>query len=248
MSDIPKAFTRKYYDSEYFVGIDGGKGFRRPNGSIEKWSYFNPDGEFLGARPIAKAWKEVFNPRKLLDVGCGRGTFIAYARDIGIEAEGFDYSEWAVSDEGRYPRCKAEWLSLHDATEPWLYEDYSFDLVVVLDLLEHIYLEDLDFVVDQMHRVSSKYLFLEIACVTPQDYGTIIDPGYALEKGKPVPIELECVAVAGHVLVQRKEWWIERLEHDDWWLRRDLEEWFRALVPRHTIQNWNTLLIYEYIG
>lgn len=246
MSDIPNIFDKKYYDKDYFQTPEGKK-YRAADGSIQGWSYSNPDGEFLGAGPITRAWKEMFEPRNLLDGGAGRGTFIAYARDAGIEAEGFDYSEWAVSDEGRYPRCKAEWLRLHDATEPWPYDDGFFDLFVALDFFEHIYLEDLDFVVDQMHRVSSKYVFLEIACVNPQDYGTIIDPGYALEKGKPVPIELECVAVAGHVLVHRKEWWIERLERDDWWIRRDLEEWFRGLVPIHIIKNWNTLLIYERI-
>jgi len=116
MSDIPREFTAEYYDEEYFAGTRGGKRFRRPNGSIAKWSYFNPEGEWLGCKPIVEAWKTIFNPKKALDVGCGRGTFVAYMRDVGIEAYGFDFSKWAIG-EGRYKRCKPEWLKLWDATK-----------------------------------------------------------------------------------------------------------------------------------
>jgi len=164
MSGVPETFDEKYYDRKYFADPEG-KEFRRSDGSIEYWGYRSLDGEWEGAGPIARAWKEVFEPLELLDVGAGRGTFVAYARDAGIEAEGFDFSKWAVSDEGRYPRCKADWLRLHDATEPWPYEDESFDLVVALDFFEHIYENELSFVISELFRVAKRYIFLQIATV-----------------------------------------------------------------------------------
>jgi len=238
MSYIPKEFDGGYYDQDYFR-TPGGKKYRDAGGSIHRWSYANPNGEFLGAGPIAKAWKEIFNPRTLLDVGAGRGTFIAYARDIGIAAEGFDFSEWAVGDEGRYPRCNVGWLRRHDATEPWPYDDGSFDLVVALDLFEHIYNEDLGKVIADMYRVASKYIFLQIA--------TTKGEGYILKKGLEVPIGLEGNAVAGHVTVMPEEWWHERLYDDDWVLRRDMLNHFCSLVDEAIIRNWllNTVIIME---
>jgi len=249
MSDIPKEFDGNYYDQDYFQTPEGKK-YRDAGGLTHAWSYANPTGEFLGAGPVAKAWKEVFEPRNLLDVGAGRGTFIAYARDAGIEAEGFDYSEWAVSDEGRYPRCKAEWLKLHDATEPWPYEDKSSDLVVALDFFEHIYEDDIDFVKGELYRVSSKYIFLQIAVSGTGGLQGRDEGGYFLNKGEKVPDGLEGCAVAGHVTVQTEKWWLDRLEHDDWIIRRDLKEHFIGVTGEDIIRNWllNSILVYERMG
>lgn len=166
MSLPDKEFTQEYYDEKYFADLVG-KSFRRPNGTIEHWGYRNSQGEFSGAKEIADAWKTMFNPKNLLDVGCGRGTFLTYARDVGIEAEGFDFSEWAIKN--RYDRCKPEWLRVHDATKPWPYTDKSFELVVALDFWEHIYQEDLQLVMEEMFRVAEKWVFLQIAvagCLT----------------------------------------------------------------------------------
>ena len=251
-SDIPKSFTGKYYDKDYFQTPQGKK-YRDASGVIHGWSYNNPDGEWSGAEPIAKAWKEVFDPRNLLDVGAGRGTFIAYARDAGIEAEGFDYSEWAVVD-GRYGqigetvhKCKPEWLRLHDATEPWPYEDDSFDLLVALDFFEHIYEEDLDFVINEMYRVAEKYILLEIATVGGASGVKIHETGYIMRKGEPIPEGLEGCAVAGHVTVCSEQWWLDRLEHKDWLRRRDMEIHFIGLIPEAVLTNWvkNSIIVIE---
>ncbi len=244
MSDIPKTFNKKYYDKHYFQTPEGKK-YRAANGSIHGWSYDNPNGEFLGAGPIAKAWKEVFEPRNLLDVGAGRGTFIAYARDAGIEAEGFDFSEWSVSDEGRYPRCKAEWLRLHDATEPWPYDDNSFDLEVALDFFEHIYEEDLEFVIGELYRVAKKWIFLQIAVSGTGGLQGRDEKGYRLKKGEPVPIGLEGCAVAGHVTVMPESWWYDRLDHEDWMPRRDMVQHFCSLVDPAILHNWllNSIIV-----
>ncbi len=240
MSEIPREFGKEYYDQDYFRTPEGKK-YRGSDGTIHGWSYANLDGEFLGAGPIAKAWKEIFNPRNLLDVGAGRGTFIAYARDAEIAAEGFDFSEWSVSDEGRYPRCKADWLRLHNAKEPWPYDDNSFDLVIALDFFEHIYEDDLDFVIGELYRVASKYIFLQIA--------TTKGEGYILKKGLEVPLGLEGNAVAGHVTVKPEDWWLEHLYNDDWINDRGMVNHFCSLVNPSIIRNWvlNSIIVYEKI-
>lgn len=255
LSDVPKKFNGEYYDIDYFA-TPKGKKFKRPNGSIEGWSYDNPDGEWLGAGSIVESWKEVFKPKNLLDVGAGRGTFIAYAREVaGIEAVGFDYSEWAIGD-GRYGqtgitlhKCKEEWLRLHDATKPWPYDDNSFDLVVALDFFEHIYEDDLPFVISEMYRVASKYIFLQIAVSGTGGLQGRNEKGYILRKGEKIPIELEGCAVAGHVTVKTENWWYEHLYNDDWIYKRDMVYHFCSLIDPRIISNWtaNSIIILELI-
>ncbi len=248
MSDVPKKkFEGTYYDAEYFTGVEGGKAYEAADGTIHKWSYFNPSGEWTGCKYIVAAWKEMFSPKNLLDVGCGRGQIISYARDIGIEAEGFDFSEWAIGDEGRYEGTKPEWVKCHDATEKWPYPDNSFDLVVSLDLLEHIYTDDIDFVRSELYRVARKWVFLQIAVSETGGLQGRSEEGYRLVKQKTVPKGLEGCAVAGHVTVQPESFWIDKFNWGDLYLRRDLKQYFWSLVSEDVIKNWllNSILIYE---
>jgi len=238
---LPSEFTQQYYDQDYFA-VPKGKKFLRPDGSTDAWSYANPDGDWTGAPPIVAAWKEIFQCRTMLDAGCGRGTFVAYARDLGIMAFGFDYSEWAVG-LGRFKRCSPDWLRVHDATRrPWPYDNSIFDLVICLDTLEHIYEEDLNSVIEELYRVCGKWVFLQIATVDG-----VREKGYALRKGEPIPVQLQGYAVAGHVTVQTRQWWLDRLEGRDWQPRRDMVEWFCGLVDPAIIKNWlqNTIIVLE---
>lgn len=244
MSELPEKFDSSYYDERYFAVKDG-KSFRRSDGSTDYWSYANPDGEWHGCKPIVSAWKSIFNPKNMLDVGCGRGTFIAYARDIGIEAEGFDFSEWAINNP--YPRCKKEWFKSHDATKPWPYPDNYFDMVVVLDLMEHIYTEDIDFVINEIYRVAKKWVFLQIAAVGGGSGNAVHERGYVLKKGEHIPVELQSCSVAGHVSILTEAVWILKLKRDGWIIRRNLVEKFCTIVPKDVIANWilNSIIVIE---
>lgn len=245
-SGIPKNFTADYYNEDYFVTSDGKK-FKRTDGTTGAWSYANPEGEWHGCRPIVEAWKSMFHPKNSLDVGCGRGTFLTYERDIGIEAEGFDFSSWSVKNH--YPRCDEKWIKNYDATKPWPYPDNSFDLVTVLDLMEHIYEDHIDFVINEMYRVAKKYIFLQIATIGGGSGSGIHERGYTLKRGEQVPVELQGCAVAGHVTVLTEGFWIQRLKRDGWIVRRNLVEEFCRIVPKDVIANWvlNTILVLEKV-
>ena len=82
-------------------------------------------------------------------------------------------------------------------------------------------------------------MFFEIAVVDGYERG------YILKKGEPVPIELEANAVSGHVTVQPREFWEEFFESKDVFIRRDLEQYFRALVPEEYLRNWRCIIVLE---
>jgi len=248
--DVPRReeslreFTSEWYDEKYFSDPEG-KRFVMEDGSVRYWGYRNPTGWWEGCVPIARAWKAIFNPRTLLDVGCGRAQFVLACRKAGMEAYGFDYSEWALT-EGLVEGCDRGWVRLHDATKPWPYEDGSMDVVVCLDTLEHIYEEDLEKVIGEMYRVSSRWIFLEIATVDG-----VRERGFILHRGEPIPLETDPRTWAGHVTVCTEAWWYDRLEEHDrlgeWMPRRDLVNWFRALVDEEIIRNWVTIIVMERI-
>ena len=255
-------FGEEYYDRLYFADLKG-KEYRNPNGSIGHWGYQNPMAEWVGAGFIATSWKNIFKLNKCntdsglckaLDVGCGRGTFVAYLRDVGVECWGFDFSEFAIKNP--YPRCQKGWCIKHDATVIWPYGDKAFDLVLALDIMEHLFEPDIDFVIDELYRVSKKYVFLQIAvCGSGGLQGNSGFNGYILKKGDKVPIEFESMVVAGHVTVQSRQFWIDKLLKNKegverkWRVRDDMVLDFIGKVPAAVIDNWlkNAMIVMEKV-
>lgn len=233
-------FGSDYYDEEYFVGEKGGKKFVDPNGNENKWSYYNPEGEWLGAEPIMKAIKEILNPSNMLSVGEGRGTFTAYARDAGIDAIGMDFSKWAV--EHPYPRAKGL-VQLGDVRDIQ-FPDFAFDMVFCSDILEHVYLDDLPKAISEIQRVSNKWIFYNIGASMQND----TKDDMVLQKNKLPKKDRQVTSVAGHVTVKPESWWREKLSNEHWILRDNLVERFRELVPKEALENWRCVLITERVN
>lgn len=74
-----------------------------------------------------------FGPEAVLDLGCGIGHFLKPFYDNGKDVHGIDGSQYAV-ETGVIPR---EYLEVHDLQEPYETDRY-FDLVVCIELLEHL--------------------------------------------------------------------------------------------------------------
>ena len=106
-------------------------------------------------------------------------------------------------------------------------------------------------IINEMYRVAKKWVFLQIATCGSgglQGDGT----GYILKKGEKVPIELESMAVAGHVTVQTRRFWVDKLikgREDKWRLRDDMVLQFIGKVPTDIISNWlkNAIIVLENV-
>ena len=89
---------------------------------------------------IADRIIEIFNPKTVLDAGCATGYLVEALRDRGVEAYGFDISEYAISKvrEDIKPFC-----FVHSITEPLPSSlPQKFDLVVTIEVLEHLFPEE----------------------------------------------------------------------------------------------------------
>lgn len=126
--------------------------------------YENPEHwvEFFGG--VASKIVQDLHPKTVLDAGCAMGYLVAALRDRGVEAYGVDISDYAISmvrDDIR-PYCFVG--SLTEKLPKGMPERY--DLVVTIEVLEHLYAEDGEKAIQNLCRLSDTVLFSS----TPDDF------------------------------------------------------------------------------
>lgn len=85
---------------------------------------------------------------RLLDVGCGDGTFVALVKDKYWQVYGVDISVEALQ---RAERKGIKVFRVNLNTEPLPFEPNYFDAVTCLDVIEHVF--DPRFLLKEIHRV-----------------------------------------------------------------------------------------------
>ena len=145
-----KTYGKSYYDN-YDVGVE--------QVNYEDSPYTK---DFLTG--IAKRIVEDFEPRTVLDAGCAMGHLVAALRDLGVEAFGIDVSDYAISKVREDVR---QYCAVGSIVEemPAHFPD-SFDLIVSIEVLEHLYEADGKAAIKNLCNYSNQFLF----CSTPDDF------------------------------------------------------------------------------
>ena len=113
-ADSNSLYDRAYYESH--CGI--------PYQRDDHWLGF-----FAG---IADAIVETIHPASVLDAGCAMGFLVEALRDRGVEAEGVDISEYAISLVREDMRGFTRVGSITDPLP------HHYDLIVTIEVLEHL--------------------------------------------------------------------------------------------------------------
>lgn len=144
------------YNYDYYHDYYSPSGTNIPYEDPEHWV------SFFGM--IADHIVKDLHPKTVLDAGCAMGYLVAALRDRGVKAYGIDISEYAISQvrEDIQPYCVVGSL-----TEPFPESlPTRYDLVVTIEVLEHLYAEDGKTAIKKLCELSDQVLFSS----TPDDY------------------------------------------------------------------------------
>jgi SAM-dependent methyltransferase len=100
--------------------------------------------------------KDVFAPERVLDVGCGPGFLMYLLYEVGIEADGVDFSP---SSRALAPEAVCDRIMIGSVTEPHVPEQ-SYELVICREVLEHLTVLQVRQTVAQVCRASSRFVYL----------------------------------------------------------------------------------------
>lgn len=112
--------TRELYDEAYFDMVRGSK-----QGTELHHKFFELVKEVAAGRP------------RILDLGCGRGQLLSLlAREPGMDVSGLDFSEAAVAASQEL--VEPERVHCGSAAERDNFPQDSFDLICIMDVVEHL--------------------------------------------------------------------------------------------------------------
>jgi SAM-dependent methyltransferase len=99
--------------------------------------------------------KEVFEPRRVLDVGCGPGFLMLFLAELGIDVSGIDFSP---SSRDLAPPAVRDRILVGNVAEPHVAER-SFDLVICREVLEHLTVIEVGRTIEQLCRASERFVY-----------------------------------------------------------------------------------------
>lgn len=111
--------------------------------------------------------KDVFQPKRVLDVGCGEGHLMTLLEGLGVKCIGMDprTGNRLLSDRIGDDSIAAEWPN-----EDWgesLLDHYRSDLVVCREVLEHLTVAQIAIAARNLCKLSSKYVYVTTRFTTP---------------------------------------------------------------------------------
>jgi cytidyltransferase-like protein len=143
-----------HYDAEYFV---------------DPWRPGANQYTLEARRPIEgrnpALIREIFQPVRVLDFGCGPGILMALLQEEGLDVEGLDFS---AGSRELAPASVRERLHLGSVTDPPL-PDASYDLVVCREVLEHLTVREVRQAVFHMARLTSRFVYVTTRFHPPTD-------------------------------------------------------------------------------
>jgi len=141
-----KAVASGHYDTEYWTGDWRAEG---NNYSLETRRRIEAKNPLL--------IKEVFQPHKVLDLGCGPGALMHLLWEIGVDVEGIDFAESSL--RLATPEVRGR-IAIGQVTDPALKPANAYDLVICREVLEHLTVLQVRQAVANMARMTSRFIYV----------------------------------------------------------------------------------------
>lgn len=100
---------------------------------------------------------DTFQPKRVLDVGCGPGALVYFLHELGVDVHGVDYSEHC---QRMAPEPIRDRVSVASIVDDPVFPDDSFDLVICREVIEHLTILQARRLVANMCRISSCFVYV----------------------------------------------------------------------------------------
>lgn len=235
--ELARALDDDVYGARYF-----GSG-RDPYDRMGLSGYERYDRDTSNADAAAYLVWRWFDAGRTLDVGCATGFVVEALRELGIDATGIDVSQYAVEHAALGARGHVQY---GDLSRKLPFPSGRFDVVTVLETLEHMPPDAVPHALAELRRVTAGYVVATIPSFGPNDNGPggwftvkVRDervPHYeALGPSYEGPIPYDDLfrdsagePIEGHLTIASFGWWTRRFA-DAGFLRCDAVE--RAMHP-----------------
>lgn len=135
-----------HYDSDYFTGDWRAEG---NNYSLEKRREIEARNPSL--------IKDVFQPNKVLDLGCGPGALMHLLWELGVDCDGIDFSD--SSRRLATPEVRDR-ITVGQVTDPTLKPANAYDLVICREVMEHLTVLQVRQTVANIVRMTSWFAYV----------------------------------------------------------------------------------------
>lgn len=100
--------------------------------------------------------RDVLEPARLLDVGCGPGFLMLFLQELGVDVHGVDVSPASLT---LAPPAVRDRITLADMTEPFS-PPRAYDVVVCREVLEHATVLQVARTVELLCRATSRFVYV----------------------------------------------------------------------------------------
>ena len=150
---MKKHFKSDDYDEKYFVLTERATAFSDIGKmmSIQRYKLFYP---------FVKEKKAAAKKVGMLEIGCANGFHLSLYRDMGIELDGVDISEFGINEARKTVDANFSVVDLDEEKLP--FEDNSFDLIAAFTVLEHLHKPEET--VQEIQRIAKDGAYIYLIC------------------------------------------------------------------------------------
>ena len=99
---------------------------------------------------------DVFEPTRVLDLGCGPGFLMQFLHELGVDVHGIDYAQ---ASRDLAPAAMRDRITIGSVTDPQV-EARAYDLVICREVLEHMTVLEVRQTVREICRASSRFTYV----------------------------------------------------------------------------------------
>lgn len=163
-------------------------------------------------KEMANYIKNTFSPSNVLDVGCGIGKLVHELRNLGIDAYEVEFSKDFID----LSPCRNYIYQGNIFDLNHIFKEKSFDIVICMEVLEHIPPTKLNIAIQNLKKITSKKLIATIPSYGPNGYGyyglPLNEKCWLRDARENIPfknlvVDENNIPDLGHISLATYKWW-----------------------------------------